>query len=137
MLNYLWMYLIALVVFLLIDAVWLGMIAKDLYGNALGSYLLDKPKMGVALAFYALFMVGVVTFVIAPAIANGSWIHAALYGGLFGLVGYAAYDLTNLATLKNWPAFLCIIDMVWGTFITAATSTLTFFIFRALIPSAS
>ena len=81
-----------------------------------------------AIAFYLLFVVGLVVFIITPALENKSWLHALLFGALFGLITYATYDLTNLATIKNWPLLVTIVDLIWGTFIASSVSTLTYFI---------
>lgn len=111
-----------------LDFLWLGFIAKNLYANDLGKLLLAKPNMTAAIAFYAIYVVGVVVFVISPALTNGSLWSAIGYGALFGLVAYATYDLTNLATVNGFTLKVALIDMCWGAFITAATSGITYFV---------
>ncbi|QHN43043.1 DUF2177 family protein [Candidatus Mycosynbacter amalyticus] len=116
----------------ILDYIWLGFIAKKLYYAEMGKLLLDKPNMGAALAFYLIYVVGVLVFVINPALAKESWQYALGIGALFGLVAYATYDLTNLATMKDFPLKIVIIDLAWGMLITAAVSVGSFFIIRAL-----
>lgn len=120
------LYVTAFFMFFLIDMVWLGVIATNLYRDQLGFLMTDDIRWGAAILFYALYLFGLVIFVILPALKAGSWSNAVLYGCLFGLICYATYDLTNLATLKNWPLKLTIYDMMWGTFISGATSILTY-----------
>lgn len=103
-----------------LDFLWLTVVAKKLYAQELGSLLLAKPNMGAALAFYAIYLIGVVAFVIVPALDKGSWLHALGFGALFGLVAYATYDLTNLATLKGFSSKIVAIDLLWGALLTAA-----------------
>lgn len=117
-------FVIVTVVFFAIDLVWLGLVAKDLYRRHLGFLMRDPVNWTAALIFYALFVVGLLYFVVNPALAEGSLAKAALAGALFGLVTYATYDLTNLATVKDWPLLITVVDLVWGTFVTAATSVI-------------
>ncbi|MFT5436633.1 MAG: putative membrane protein [Ulvibacter sp.] len=122
------LYAIALPVFLAIDMVWLGLVAKRFYSNQIGSLLKPDVNWAAATFFYLLFTVGLVVFVIAPAIDKGSWTHALLFGALFGLVCYATYDLTNLAVAKDWPLLVTIVDLVWGAVLAASVSVVTYFI---------
>ena len=103
----------------ILDFLWLTMIAKKLYAEELGALLLAKPNMGAAVAFYAIYLIGVVTFVIIPALDKGSWVHALSFGALFGLVAYATYDLTNLATLKGFSTKIVVVDLLWGALLTS------------------
>ena len=121
-------YAIALPVFLALDMVWLGLVAKKFYRDQIGSLMKSEINWTAAICFYLLFTVGLVLFVIAPAIAKNSWAHALLFGALFGVITYATYDLSNLATLKNWPLLVTIVDMVWGATLAASVSTATYFI---------
>jgi uncharacterized membrane protein len=109
------LYLITLAVFFVIDMVWLGVVAKGFYRKHLGTMLSPKVNWAAALLFYLLFIVGLVVFVIRPALASGEPIKALLLGGFFGLISYATYDLSNLATLKDWPVIVTVVDLVWGT----------------------
>lgn len=111
-----------------IDAVWLGVIANKLYKDELGSMLLAKPNMIAAVLFYVIFVIGVVVFAVLPAVQAGDWKVALGLGALLGLVTYATYDLTNLATLKGFPLKIVVIDLIWGTFITATVATLTYLV---------
>ncbi|HSK11720.1 MAG TPA: DUF2177 family protein [Phnomibacter sp.] len=115
-------YLITLVVFLAIDMVWLGLVAKGLYRRQLGALLSDNVNWTAAVIFYMLYIIGIFIFCIVPAVEKGSIAKALVLGGLFGFFCYATYDLTNLATLKGWPSTIVYIDIVWGVVLTAATS---------------
>ena len=123
-------YLIALVVFFLIDLVWLVVVARKLYQQELGYIMSEKPNWIVAALFYLIFIAGLVFFVINPALGKNSWTYALLVGMLFGLITYSTYDLTNLATLKDWPIKITIIDLIWGTSLGGLVSTVTFFILK-------
>ena len=113
-----------------LDFLWLGFVAKKLYYDEMGKLLLEKPNMGAALIFYAVYVVGVVLFVLTPALEKGSLGYAALYGALFGVVAYATYDLTNLAVLKGYSTKIDIIDMAWGAALTATVATVTVFVIQ-------
>ena len=105
-----------------LDAIWLGIAAKGLYRNALGPLLAENPNMAAAVAFYIIYLVGVVFFAIRPGLENAEWRTSLVNGALFGFFAYATYDLTNLATLKGWPLGICAIDIAWGTFLTAVVA---------------
>lgn len=126
--NYIKLYLISIVVFFLIDMVWLGFIAKNLYAAQLGHLMAPKVNWVAALVFYAMFIAGLVFFVVEPAVAKGSLQYALLAGAFFGLICYATYDLTNLATLRDWPVTVTLIDLAWGTFLNGAVSGVAFII---------
>ena len=121
-------YLVAFVVFFLIDIVWLVVVARKLYQKELGYIMSSQPNWFAAMLFYLLFITGVVFFVINPALAKESWSYALLVGMFFGLITYSTYDLINLATLKDWPLKITIIDLIWGTSLGGLVSTITFFI---------
>ncbi len=123
-------YAIALVIFLVIDIFWLTVISKTLYAQHLGYLMAPKAKLYVALLFYLLFVLGLQFFVLNPALASGSWKIALFAGMFFGLVTYATYDLTNLATIKDWPVLITMIDLVWGSVVSGLTSILSFLIIR-------
>lgn len=126
--NNLKVYLITVVVFFLVDIVWLGFISKNLYKKYLGNLMAPNVNWTAAAIFYFLFIAGLVFFVINPALAKDSLKYAILVGGFFGLITYSTYDLTNLSTLKDWPLNITIIDIIWGTFLNAATSGITFLV---------
>ena len=123
-------YLLTALVFFAIDMVWLGLIAKNLYRKYLGSFLSDTVNWTAAIVFYLLFIVGIFYFAILPAIEKNSLAKAVLSGALFGFFTYATYDLTNLATLKNWPLPIVFIDMAWGALLTALVSTAGYYIVK-------
>jgi len=119
---------IALPVFFVIDIVWIGFVAKDFYRQQIGYMLRSDVNWVAAILFYLIFIAGLVFFVISPAIEKGSWSYALLAGAFFGLVCYATYDLTSLATTKDWPLFVTIVDLAWGAVLAASVSTATYFI---------
>ncbi len=124
------LFLVAFVVFLIIDLVWLGLIAKKFYKKHLGFLMSENVNWTAAIIFYIIFIVGIVLFVVTPALEAKSFSHALVYGALFGFVTYSTYDLTNLATLKNWPILITIIDLIWGTILATSVSAITFLIFN-------
>lgn len=126
-------YLITVVVFFVVDIVWLGFISKNLYKKYLGEFMAPKVNWTAGIIFYLIFIVGLVFFAINPAIEKESFKYAILVGGFFGLITYSTYDLTNLATLKNWPLNISIIDIIWGTVLNSVTSGITFLIANKFI----
>ena len=126
------LYAIALPVFFAIDMVWLGLVAKNFYRDQIGFLMKGEINWMAALLFYLLFVLGLVIFVIAPAIEKRSWMHALLFGALFGLITYATYDLSNLATLKDWPLLVTLVDLAWGTTLAASVSSVTYFLARRI-----
>ncbi|MBI9012117.1 MAG: DUF2177 family protein [Clostridiales bacterium] len=128
MLGHIRTYMVALIVFFSVDILWLALVAKKLYQNKLGFIMSSKPNWWAAIIFYLIFIVGLVFFVINPAQAKGSWRYALWVGMFFGFVTYATYDLTNLATLKDWPVVITIIDLIWGTALGGLVSMITFFV---------
>lgn len=124
--NYIKTYVITLVVFVLIDAVWLGFIAKDLYSKELGFLISKSPKWLAAVLFYLIFVAGLCYFAVIPAISNESIKIAIINGILLGFVSYATYDLTNLATIDNWPIKVTIIDLIWGSFLGGTVSIISY-----------
>jgi uncharacterized membrane protein len=131
---YLKLYAITLPIFFAIDMVWLGFVVKNFYRDQIGFLMKSQINWTAAVSFYLLFVVGLVFFVIAPALEKNSWMHALLFGALFGLVTYATYDLSNLATLKDWPLLVTIVDLAWGAVLAAAVSTVTYFIVHQTEP---
>lgn len=121
-------YLLTTLVFFAIDMVWLGLLAKNVYRKYLGGFLSDTVNWTAAIIFYLLFIVGIFFFSILPAYENNSLTKAIVTGALFGFFTYATYDLTNLATLKNWPLPIVFIDIAWGMLLTATVSTAGFYI---------
>jgi len=123
-------YLIALVIFFAIDMVWLGLIAKNLYQTQIGHLLKENPNWVAAIIFYMLFVVGIVVFVINPAVAEASILSVIWRGALFGLITYATYDLTNLATMAHWPVMITMIDLLWGMFVSSSVATLSYLVIQ-------
>ena len=115
---YLKLYAATLIAFFAIDMLWLGLAARSFYQKHLGFLLAPSPNWGAALLFYLLFVAGMVIFVLVPGLKAGSLSMTLIKGALFGLVAYAAYDLTNQATLKDWPVIVTVVDMIWGTILS-------------------
>lgn len=122
------LYLIALPVFFVIDMFWLGIVAKSFYRDQIGALMRPDINWIAAIIFYLIFILGLVIFVIGPAVEKGAWTHALMYGALFGFVCYATYDLTNLAVAKDWPLLVTIVDLIWGAVLAASVSTISYFI---------
>lgn len=116
--------------FLAVDAIWLTVAAQRLYRPLMGEMLLESFRLAPAVLFYLIYIAGIVVFAIAPALASDRWTTAASYGAFLGLFAYATYDLTNQATLRNWPLAVTFADICWGTFLTACAATLGFLITR-------
>ncbi len=123
---YLKVYLAAVVAFLAIDMVWLAVVARGFYRKHLGFLLADQPNWWAAGVFYLLFLAGLLVFAVVPGLQAGSLRRAVLLGGFFGLVTYATYDLTNHATVKNWPWIVTVVDMTWGTVLAASVSAVAY-----------
>lgn len=121
-------YAIALPIFFIIDMIWLGLVAKNFYAKHIGFLMKTDINWIAALVFYLIFIAGLVVFVITPALEKNSWVTALLLGALFGFITYATYDLTNLATIKDWPLIVTIIDLIWGTVLAACVSLISFFV---------
>jgi len=125
-------YGIVLVVFFAIDMVWLGVIAKNLYAKHLGYLMAPQVNWIAAILFYLLFILGLLVFVIEPALIKQDLLNLILSAALFGLVTYATYDLTNLATVKDWPIVITLIDLTWGMSLSVIVSTLSYLILMKL-----
>ena len=130
--SYFRMYVIALIIFVLIDAIWLGLVAPKFYKSQIGHLMSEKPNLIAALVFYLIFIVGVVYFVINPAIEAQSISKLLIGGILFGFITYATYDLTNLATLRDWPITVTIVDLIWGTTLSTLIGLFTYLIYNAI-----
>ena len=128
MVGYIKAYLVALIVFFSIDLVWLEGIAKQFYRNQLGFILKDNFNMMAAVVFYLFFIAGMVFFVINRAVVLESWKYALFVGMFFGFITYATYDMTNLATLKDWPVLVTVVDIMWGTTLCGFTSLISYLI---------
>jgi uncharacterized membrane protein len=122
------LFIIALPVFFVIDMAWLILVAKKFYQEQIGFLMKPDINWFAAIIFYFLFIAGLVIFVISPAVEKHSWVHALIFGALFGLITYATYDLTNLATLKDWPLLVTVVDLIWGTVLASSISLITYLI---------
>ena len=120
-------YIAALVALAILDALWLGLASREFYKARLGQLLLEQPNWYAAILFYLIHAVGIVVFAVPLA---ASWVGAVLYGALFGFCVYAAYDLTNLATLRGWPLTVSLVDLAWGAVVTAAAAAIAFVAMR-------
>lgn len=121
-------YGITFLVFFTIDIFWLGFVAKKLYSKHLGHLMADSTNWVAALIFYSLFIVGLIFFAINPALEKDSIMYAFLVGGLFGFMTYSTYDMTNLATLRDWPVIITALDITWGTLLNGMTAGISFYI---------
>ncbi len=124
------LYLLSVPVFFLIDMIWLVFVARNFYKEQIGHLMASSVNWAAAIIFYLLFLLGLVYFVIAPGYESGNVNRLILSALFFGLVTYATYDLTNLATLKNWPVLVTIVDMAWGAILAALVSIVVFFVAR-------
>jgi uncharacterized membrane protein len=120
--KYVALYGVTLLVFVTLDLIWLGAVAKRFYRTQLAGLIADRFNLWAASAFYLVYPIGVVSFAVVPAVSSGSWTDAALGGAMLGFFAYATYDLTNLATLREWPVLLTFADLAWGTILTAITA---------------
>jgi uncharacterized membrane protein len=127
-------YVIVLVVFGVIDATWLSTMGNVLYRPALGDILAANLRVAPAVAFYAMFPIGVVVFAVMPALKAGSLGTAAIYGLLFGAIAYGTYDLTNYATLRNWNLQITVIDIVYGAVATAIAASASTGVVKSFLP---
>jgi uncharacterized membrane protein len=126
-------YGITFVIFLILDSVWLGVISPGLYQEHIGHLLAEKVNWPAAAIFYLLFIAGLVFFAIKPSLLQNSWKAALRNGAFFGLICYATYDLTNHATMRDWPLLITVIDLLWGTFICGISSLVSFFAVRKFL----
>lgn len=125
-------YGITLVIFLILDSFWLSIISPGLYQQQIGHLLATQVNWAAAVLFYLLFIAGLVVFAVKPSLQQDSWKSALRTGAFFGLVCYATYDLTNHATMRDWPLMITAIDLLWGTFICGITTTISFFTIKKL-----
>ena len=125
---YLKLYAITIPIFFIIDLLWLGVIARGWYRKKLGFILSDNVNWVAAVIFYMIYIAGVLFFAVRPALNSNSWRDAVILGGLYGFFTYATYDLTNLATIKDWPPIIVLVDVLWGVCLCTVVSILSFFI---------
>ncbi len=115
-------YLTTALVFFALDYVWLTRMAGSFYRAQIGPLMLDQPRLGVAAVFYVLYVAGIVVFAVAPALRAESVGTALLLGALLGGIAYGTYDITNYATLRDWPVMVLIVDITWGMALTAVSA---------------
>lgn len=130
--SYLRLYLLTTVVFFVVDILWLGLVAKDFYQKHLAYLFRPSINWTAAVVFYLIYINGIMLFAVIPALERGSWTRAVIWGGLFGFFTYATYDLTNLATVRDWPFTVVVVDIVWGIVLCASVSVIGFHIGRWL-----
>lgn len=126
MTRFLLVYAVTLPIFFAIDLVWLGVVARDFYRQHLGHLLGAQVNWGAAILFYLVFIAGVVFFAVRPALEAGSATRALAYGAFFGFLTYATYDLTNQATMRDWPVVVTIVDLAWGSVLSASVAYLSY-----------
>ena len=127
------LYFLTLAVFFMIDMIWLGVVSKGFYRRHLGPLMTTKVNWIAAILFYLLFIVGLLVFAIRPALVGGNPLQALFYGALLGLISYATYDLTNLATLRDWPVIVTIVDLIWGTVLGGVVSYISALLGKTLL----
>jgi uncharacterized membrane protein len=125
------LYAMSVPIFFIIDMIWLGFVASDFYRSRLG-HLMGDINWTAAIIFYLIFLLGLTFFATYPAVAKGSLVTALTLGALFGFFTYATYDLTNLATLRDWPLSVVFVDILWGTVLGMAVAGGTYYLYTAL-----
>ena len=130
---YLKLYMLTVPVFFIIDIVWLGVIARGFYRRNLESILSPNVNWTAAVIFYLIYIAGILIFAVRPALASNSLGSAVLLGGLFGFFTYATYDLTNMATISNWPLKIVVVDILWGTCLCVLVASFSFLIAKWLL----
>jgi uncharacterized membrane protein len=126
--KYVYLYILTFIVFLAIDFVWLNWIAKNLYSQKIGHLLAENPNLIAAGVFYLLFVAASLVLAVLPGYEAQSLTRTIMLGAIFGMITYATYDLTNLATLKEWPLSVTIIDIIWGTSLSTTTAVAGYYI---------
>jgi len=121
-------FLATVVTFLVLDGIWLLVIARSFYRRHLGYLMAEQPNWAAAGIFYLLYAIGVTVFAVLPAVDQGSVVAGLWRGALFGLVAYATYDLTNQATVRNWPMLITVVDLAWGTVLSASVATIATYV---------
>jgi uncharacterized membrane protein len=133
MFFYLKLYGLTIPIFFIVDLLWLGVIARRFYRQKLGFILSDKVNWAAAIIFYLIYIAGILFFAVRPAVASNSWRDAVILGSLYGFFTYATYDLTNLATIKEWPLVIVVVDILWGVCLCTLVAYLSFMISRWLV----
>ena len=131
--SYLIAYLATAFAFLVLDIVWIGLVMRSFYRRQLGTLMAERVNLRVACLFYVGFVLGIVIFAVAPALRMQSWEWALAHGTLFGFFTYGTYNMTNWATLRDWPALMSIVDLAWGTALTGASAVAGYAMTRWLL----
>ncbi len=126
--NFVKVYLVAFIVFMVTEGIWLSLVAKNFYKKEIGYLMAKSPKLLPTIFFSFIFVFGLVFFAINPALVKDSWSYALYSGSILGLVSYGTYDLTNHAAVKDWPLKVTIVDLFWGVFMSGTVAGITFFI---------
>jgi uncharacterized membrane protein len=121
-------YLLTVPFFFVIDLIWIGVLAKEFYQRRLGYLMRPQVNWVAAITFYLLFIIGIVFFAVKPALEAQSPTRALVYGALFGFFTYATYDLTNLATIRDWPLIVTVVDLAWGTLLCGAVAWISYLV---------
>lgn len=129
--QFLYLYLLTVPVFLILDGLWLGVVATKFYQTHIG-HLLGPVNWSAAIVFYLIYIAGILLFATAPALSAGSLSKALFLGAALGIIAYATYDLTNLATLKDWPLVVVIADVIWGAVLTGTVAAVSYLIGKSL-----
>lgn len=132
MMQYIYIYLLTVPVFFLIDLLWLGVVAKNFYQDQLG-YLLGPVNWIAAIIFYLLYIVGILVFAILPGLESGSILRASALGAFFGFMAYSTYELTNYALIKDWPFTVVWVDILWGTVLTGAVAAGGYYLAKVFV----
>ena len=133
LLSYIKLYVLTVPVFFIVDLLWLGIIAKKLYRKELGFILADRVNWSAAITFYLIYIAGIIFFAVRPALTTQSFYQALYLGALYGFFTYATYDLTNMATIDNWPLKIVVVDIAWGTILCLLVAASSFLIAQMLI----
>ena len=123
---YLKLYLVTIPIFFAIDIIWLGVVARGFYRRQLDFILSPQVNWTAAVCFYLMYIAGIIFFAVRPALSSGSWRQAAALGALFGFFTYATYDLTNMATIKEWPLIIVVVDIIWGICLCTLVASISF-----------
>jgi len=126
--TYVLAYLGTVVAFLGLDFLWLGTVATGFYRSRIGGLLLDQPNFLASGVFYLFYVGGIVYFAVQPALTSGNWATAAIAGAILGFIAYGTYDMTNLATLKNWSPVVSAVDIAWGTVLTSFSAVVGYWV---------
>jgi uncharacterized membrane protein len=130
---YLKLYALTTPIFFAVDIIWLGFVAKKFYRNHLGFLLSPDVNWPAAICFYLIYISGILIFAVVPALEKDSLGKALLWGSLYGFFTYATYDLTNMATIKNWPLKVVMVDVLWGVFLCSMVASISFLIAKWLL----